>query len=119
MTKNYYLKTLKNNTSIETIDIMQATVNDFESVCQANILKYVMRAIDKHDNPQADIKKIIDYCNFWLNHLSGKMASTDRNTPAPFKKMEELLNSQEQELLKGTNIDAVHLNGENKGVLKW
>ena len=121
MTKNYYLKTLKNNTSIETIDIIQATVNDFESVCQANILKYVMRAIDKHDSPQADIKKIIDYCNFWLNHLNSEMATTDRNTPAPLKKMENLLNMQEKVLLKKNEINRLisKLNDNQTEILEY
>lgn len=49
---------------IETIDLIQDVVKDFGSVCQANILKYGIRANKKHDEPQDDIKKIIRYCEF-------------------------------------------------------
>lgn len=103
---------------IETIDLIQDVVADFGSVCQANILKYGIRANKKHDEPQDDIKKIIRYCEFWLNDLEGLKASEKRSEEtgqheevAPFDKLHSLLNGQEKELLKDKNIKVIHLNG--------
>lgn len=102
----------------ELIDVIQNTVKDFGSVCQANILKYGIRANKKHDEPQDDIKKIIRYCEFWLNDLEGLKASEKRSEEtgqheevAPFDKLHSLLNDQEKELLKDKNIKVIHLNG--------
>lgn len=102
----------------ELIDVIQTTVKDFGSVCQANILKYGIRANKKHDEPQDDIKKIIRYCEFWLNDLEGLKASEKRSEEtgqheevAPFDKLHSLLNDQEKELLKDKNIKVIHLNG--------
>ena len=103
---------------IETIDLIQDVVADFGSVCQANILKYGIRANKKHDEPQDDIKKIIRYCEFWLNDLEGLKASEKRSEEtgqheevAPFDKLHSLLNDQEKELIKDKNIKVIHLNG--------
>ena len=76
---------------IETIDLIQDVVKDFGSVCQANILKYGIRANKKHDEPQDDIKKIIRYCEFWLN---------------------DLLNEQEKEFLNEKDIEHILINGK-------
>lgn len=103
---------------IETIDLIQDVVADFGSVCQANILKYGIRANKKHDEPQDDIKKIIRYCEFWLNDIEGVKASEKRSEEtgqheevAPFDKLHSLLNDQEKELIKDKNIKVIHLNG--------
>lgn len=97
---------------IEMIDIIQDVVKDFGSVCQANILKYGIRANKKHDEPQDDIKKIIRYCEFWLNDLEGLKASGKRSEEiAAFDKLNDLLNVQEKEFLKGRNISCVMIGG--------
>lgn len=99
--------------NFETIDLIQEVVGDFGSVCQANILKYGIRANRKHDNPKDDINKIIRYCEFWLNDIEGVKASEKRSEEtnhqedfSPFDKLHSLLNDQEKELLK-----VIHLNG--------
>lgn len=97
---------------IETIDLIQDVVKDFGSVCQANILKYGIRANKKHDEPQDDIKKIIRYCEFWLNDLDGLKASEKRSEEiAVFDKLNDLLNDQEKEFLKDRNINCVMIDG--------
>ena len=98
--------------NFETIDLIQEVVQDFGSVCQANILKYGIRANKKHDEPQDDIKKIIRYCEFWLNDLDGLKASEKRSEEiAVFDKLNDLLNDQEKEFLKGRNISCVMIDG--------
>ena len=98
--------------NFETIDLIQDVVADFGSVCQANILKYGIRANKKHDEPQDDIKKIIRYCEFWLNDLDGLKASEKRSEEiAVFDKLNDLLNEQEKEFLKGRNISCVMVDG--------
>ena len=89
--------------NLETIDLIQQTVKDFGSVCQANILKYGIRANKKHDNPKDDIQKIIRYGEFWLNHLEGK--SID--------KLNDMLNDQEKELIQEKKIKCVVLDGKD------
>lgn len=84
---------------IETIDLIQDVVKDFGSVCQANILKYGIRANKKHDEPQDDIKKIIRYCEFWLNDLEGLKASEKRS-------------DQEKEFLNEKDIEHILINGK-------
>lgn len=97
---------------IETIDLIQDVVADFGSVCQANILKYGIRANKKHDEPQDDIKKIIRYCEFWLNDLDGLKASEKRSEEiAVFDKLNSLLTPQEKEFLKDRNINCVMIDG--------
>ena len=97
---------------IETIDLIQDVVKDFGSVCQANILKYGIRVNKKHDEPQDDIKKIIRYCEFWLNDLEGLKASEKRSEEiAVFDKLNDLLNEQEKEFLKDKKVECVFLNG--------
>ena len=98
--------------NFETIDLIQEVVQDFGSVCQANILKYGIRANKKHDKPQDDIKKIIRYCEFWLNDLEGLKASGKRSEEiAVFDKLNDLLNEQEKEFLKNRNINCVMIDG--------
>ena len=98
---------------IETIDLIQEVVQDFGSVCQANILKYGIRANKKHDEPQDDIKKIIRYCEFWLNDLDGLKASEKRSEEiAVFDKLNDLLNVQEKEFVKDQDIKCIVLDGE-------
>ena len=90
--------------NFETIDLIQEVVKDFGSVCQANILKYGIRANKKHDEPQDDIKKIIRYCEFWLNDLVGLKASEKRSEEiAVFDKLNDFL--------KDKKVECVFLNG--------
>ena len=98
---------------IETIDLIQDVVKDFGSVCQANILKYGIRANKKHDEPQDDIKKIIRYCEFWLNDLEGLKASGKRSEEiAVFDKLNSLLTPQEERLINRIrNIQALKVEG--------
>lgn len=97
---------------IETIDLIQDVVADFGSVCQANILKYGIRANKKHDEPQDDIKKIIRYCEFWLNDLEGLKASEKRSEEiAVFDKLNDLLNVQEKDVINDKNIKCIVLDG--------
>ncbi len=97
---------------IETIDLIQEVVQDFGSVCQANILKYGIRANKKHDEPQDDIKKIIRYCEFWLNDLDGLKASEKRSEEiAVFDKLNDLLNVQEKDVVNDKNIKCIVLDG--------
>ena len=93
----------------ESIDVIQQVVKDFGSVCQANILKYGIRANKKHDNPKDDIQKIIRYGEFWLNHLEGKSASSPRvEEIATIDKLTHMLNNelsiQEKEIVQSQNI---------------
>jgi hypothetical protein len=97
---------------IETIDLIQDVVKDFGSVCQANILKYGIRANKKHDEPQDDIKKIIRYCEFWLNDLDGLKASEKRSEEiAVFDKLNGLLTTQEKNIVNDKNIKCIVLDG--------
>ena len=97
---------------IETIDLIQDVVKDFGSVCQANILKYGIRANKKHDEPQDDIKKIIRYCEFWLNDLDGLKASEKRSEEiAVFDKLNDLLTDQEKDVINNKNIKCIVLDG--------
>lgn len=96
----------------ELIDVIQNTVKDFGSVCQANMIKYAFRADKKHKDPRTDIEKIIRYGEFWLNDLEGKKASEPRvEEIAVFDKLNDLLNEQEKEFLKDKKIECIFLNG--------
>ena len=100
--------------NLETIDLIQQVVDDFGSVCQANILKYGIRANKKYDNPKDDIQKIIRYGEFWLNHLDGKPASSPRvEEIATIDKLKDMLNSQEKELIQEKKIKCVVLDGKD------
>ena len=97
----------------ESIYVIQQVVDDFGSVCQANILKYGIRANKKHDNPKDDIQKIIRYGEFWLNHLDGKSASSPRvEEIATIDKLKDMLNEQEKELIQEKKIKCVVINNE-------
>lgn len=98
----------------ESIDVIQQVVDDFGSVCQANILKYGIRANKKHDNPKDDIQKIIRYGEFWLNHLDGKSASSPQvEEIATIDKLKDMLNEQEKELIQDKEIKCVVLDGKD------
>lgn len=98
--------------NFETIDLIQDVVKDFGSVCQANILKYGIRANKKHDEPQDDIKKIIRYCEFWLNDLEGLEASEKRSEEiAVFDKLNGLLTDQDKDVINDKNIKYIVLDG--------
>ena len=98
--------------NLETIDLIQQVVDDFGSVCQANILKYGIRANKKHESPKDDIQKTIRYGEFWLNHLDGKPASSPRvEEIATIDKLNDMLNSQEKELIQDKKIKCVVIDG--------
>ena len=100
--------------NLESIDLIQQVVDDFGSVCQANILKYGIRANKKHDNPKDDIQKTIRYGEFWLNHLDGKPASSPRvEEIATIDKLKDMLNSQEKELIQDKKIKCVVLDDKD------
>lgn len=95
--------------NLETIDLIQQVVKDFGSVCQANILKYGIRANKKYESPKDDIQKTIRYGEFWLNHLDGKPASSPRvEEIATIDKLKDMLNEdlsiQEKEIVQRQNI---------------
>lgn len=97
----------------ESIDVIQQVVDDFGSVCQANILKYGIRANKKHESPKDDIQKIIRYGEFWLNHLDGKPASSPRvEEIATIDKLKDMLNDQEKELIQEKKIKCVVINNK-------
>ena len=99
--------------NLESIDLIQQTVKDFGSVCQANILKYGIRANKKHESPKDDIQKTIRYGEFWLNHLDGKSASSPRvEEIATIDKLQEMLNSQEKELIQDKKIKCIVINNK-------
>lgn len=96
----------------ELIDVIQTTVKDFGSVCQANMIKYAFRADKKHKDPKTDIEKIIRYGEFWLNDLEGKPASSPRvEEIATIDKLNDMLNSQEKELIQDKKIKCVVIDG--------
>ena len=98
--------------NLETIDLIQQVVDDFGSVCQANILKYGIRANKKHESPKDDIQKTIRYGEFWLNHLDGKPASSPRvEEIATIDKLKDMLNEQEKELIQDKKIKCVVIDG--------
>lgn len=99
--------------NLESIDLIQQVVDDFGSVCQANILKYGIRANKKYESPKDDIQKTIRYGEFWLNHLDGKPASSPRvEEIATIDKLNDMLNEQEQELIQEKKIKCVVLDGK-------
>lgn len=99
--------------NLETIDLIQQTVKDFGSVCQANILKYGIRANKKYESPKDDIQKAIRYGEFWLNHLEGKSASSPRvEEISTIDKLKDMLNEQEKELIQDKKIKCVVINNE-------
>ena len=106
----------------ELIDVIQTTVKDFGSVCQANMIKYAFRADKKHKDPRTDIEKIIRYGEFWLNDLEGKKASEPRFIKeetnhqedfSPFDKLEEMLSPQEKDFLQDKKIVMVRMGHDN------
>ena len=100
--------------NLETIDLIQQIVDDFGSVCQANILKYGIRANKKYESPKDDIQNTIRYGEFWLNHLEGKPASSPRvEEIATIDKLQEMLNSQEKELIQDKKIKCIVLDGKD------
>ena len=99
--------------NLETIDLIQQIVDDFGSVCQANMIKYAFRADKKHKDPRTDIEKIIRYGEFWLNDLEGKKASSSRvEEIATIDKLNDMLSSQEKELIQDKKIKCVVINNE-------
>lgn len=58
---------------VEVIDVIEDAVaggDAFEAVCQANVLKYMLRY--RHKNGVEDIKKAVWYANKLIEHLDAK-----------------------------------------------
>ena len=56
--------------NIEVIDVIKATVKDFNSFCHGNIIKYVLRADKK--NGIEDLKKAKKYIEMMIGDEDGK-----------------------------------------------
>lgn len=58
---------------VEVIDVIEDAVDGadpFEAVCQANVLKYMLRY--RHKNGVEDVKKAVWYANKLIEHLEAK-----------------------------------------------
>ena len=61
--------------NIEVIDVIKATVKDFNSFCHGNIIKYVLRADKK--NGIEDFKKAKKYIEMMIGDEDGKRIGED------------------------------------------
>jgi hypothetical protein len=61
--------------NIEVIDVIKATVKDFNSFCHGNIIKYVLRADKK--NGIEDLKKAKKYIEMMIGDEDGKRIGED------------------------------------------
>ena len=114
---------------LETRYILKDLLNDAnltreQAFWYGNIGKRYFRLCKKHDDPTTDIKKIIQEAVFLLSSILGKeykahLLDADGNDLlnekdeeiAVFDKLNDLLNVQEKEFLKGRNISCVMIDG--------
>ena len=61
--------------NVEVIDVIKATVKDFNSFCHGNIIKYVLRADKK--NGIEDFKKAKRYIEMMIGDEDGKRIGED------------------------------------------
>ena len=61
--------------NVEVIDVIKATVKDFNSFCHGNIIKYVLRADKK--NGIEDLKKAKKYIEMMIGDEDGKRIGED------------------------------------------
>lgn len=114
---------------LETRYILKDIVNDInitreQAVWYWDIGKRYFRLFKKHDNPTTDLKKIIQVSTFLLSSLLGENITaklidengedllSDYEEIATIDKLQEMLNSQEKELIQDKKIKCVVLNGE-------
>lgn len=114
---------------LETRYILKDIVNDInitreQAVWYWDIGKRYFRLFKKHDNPTTDLKKIIQVSTFLLSSLldenitakligeSGDDLLNDHEEIATIDKLNDMLNSQEQELIQEKKIKCVVLDGE-------
>ena len=114
---------------LETRYILKDIVNDAKMTHEQaswywNIGKRYFRLCKKHDDPDTDIKKIIQESTFLLSSLLGENITAkliDKNGEdllndyeeiATIDKLKDMLNSQEKELIQEKKIKCVVLDGK-------
>ena len=115
---------------LETRYILKDIVNDInitreQAVWYWDIGKRYFRLFKKHDNPTTDLKKIIQESTFLLSSLLGENVTAklinengedllnDYEEIATIDKLNDMLNSQEQELIQDKKIKCVVLDGKD------
>ena len=58
---------------VEAIEIIKQQVDDYESYCEGNILKYALRYKDKNQ-PIDDLRKLRQYTNILIDYLVGEVS---------------------------------------------
>ena len=114
---------------LETRYILKDVLNDAnltheQAFWYGNIGKRYFRLCKKHDDPTADIKKIIQEAAFLLSSILGKeykaklldekgndLLNDKEEEIAVFDKLNSLLTPQEKEFLKDRNISCVIIDG--------
>lgn len=117
------------NLQLETRHILKDILNDAnltheQAFWYGNIGKRYFRLCKKHDEPTADIKKIIQEAAFLLSSILGKeykaklldekgndLLNEKEEEIAVFDKLNSLLTPQEKEFLKDRNISCVMIDG--------
>ena len=115
---------------LETRYILKDIVNEANNMTHEqaawywNVGKRYFRLCKKHDNPATDIKKIIQESTFLLSSLLGENVTAklinengedllnDYEEIATIDKLNDMLNSQEQELIQEKKIKCVVLDNE-------
>ena len=114
---------------LETRFILKDIVNDInitreQAVWYWDIGKRYFRLFKKHDNPTTDLKKIIQVSTFLLSSLldenitaklideNGDNLLNGHEEIATIDKLQEMLNSQEKELIQDKKIKCVVINNE-------
>lgn len=95
-----HYKSVVNGIDLDEINHLQVINPDFAAYCHGNIYKYTVRAYRKHDSPLEDIKKVRRYCDFMINHLEGRVATTSVENES-LKSFLDELNEQERDLVEG------------------
>ena len=116
---------------LETRYILKDIVNEANNMTHEqaawywNVGKRYFRLCKKHDNPATDIKKIIQESTFLLSSLLGENVTAklinengedllnDYEEIATIDKLNDMLNSQEQELIQDKKIKCVVLDGKD------
>ena len=114
---------------LETRHILKDIVNDANMTREQaawywSVGKRYFRLCKKHDEPTTDIKKIIQESTFLLSSILGKeykaqlldaegndLLNEKEEEIAVFDKLNDLLNVQEKEFLKGRSISCVMIDG--------
>ena len=114
---------------LETRHVLKDLLNDAnltreQAFWYGNIGKRYFRLCKKHDDPTTDIKKIIQEAVFLLSSILGKeykaqlldaegndLLNEKEEEIAVFDKLNDLLNVQEKEFLKGRSISCVMIDG--------